>query len=150
VRSRKGFTLVETLIVVVLLSLVATIAFPKMNAAMVRNDLRGARTSVINLVAKARAVAAQSNRLTWVKFEGNTAHVLARPRRRPPPGDADTVGPVLNFAEAYGVTVAAMDSIQFDPRGFGSGFGAAPDTIFLTRYGHGSMVMIDGLGRVTK
>jgi hypothetical protein len=60
------------------------------------------------------------------------------------------VGPVLNFAEAYGVTVAAMDSIQFDPRGFGSGFGAAPDTIFLTRYGHGSMVMIDGLGRVTK
>jgi type II secretion system protein H len=151
VRSRNGFTLVETLIVVVLLGLVAVIAFPKMSAAMARNDLRGARTSVINLVAKARAVAAQSNRLTLVVFEGNSAHLVAGPRRTAGAGTVDTVGTFQDMAEAYGVTVAApMDSIRFDPRGFGVGFGAVPATIVLTRNGHGSTITIDGLGRVTK
>ena len=65
-RSRNGFTLVETLIVVVLLGLMTLIAFPKMSSAMVRNDLRGARTTMVNMIAKARAAAVQSNRVTWI------------------------------------------------------------------------------------
>jgi prepilin-type N-terminal cleavage/methylation domain-containing protein len=151
VRSGRGFTLVETLIVVVLRGLVAAIAFPKMTAAMARNDVRGARTTVINLVAKARAVAAQSNRLTWVVFEGNKVHLVASPRRAVGLGTVDTVGTFQDLAEAYGVTVAAgMDSIRFDPRGFGVGFGAVPATIVLTRHGHASTITVDGLGRVTK
>jgi prepilin-type N-terminal cleavage/methylation domain-containing protein len=157
VPSRNGFTLVETLIVVVLLGLMTLIAFPKMSAAMVRNDVRSARTTVINLVAQARTVAAQSSRLTWVKFEGNTAHVLARPRRKPGGGApvdlADTVGTIHNLAQDYRVTVTvtpAADSIRFDPRGFGSGFGGVPTSIVLSRDGYSSTITIDGLGRVTK
>jgi prepilin-type N-terminal cleavage/methylation domain-containing protein len=149
VRSRDGFTLVETLIVVVLLGLLVLIGFPKMSAALVRNDLRGARTSMINLVAKARAVAAQTNRRTWIKVEGTTAYVVARPRLTGA-GTADTVGAIQDFADVYKVALAAsVDSIQFDPRGIGMGFGTDA-TIVLTRGGYSSTITIDGLGRVTK
>lgn len=151
--SRNGFTLVETLVVVVVLGLLVLIGFPKMSSALVRNDLRGARTSVINLVAKARAVAAQSNRRTWIKFEGNTAYVLARPRLTVGGAGidpADTVGAIQNLADVYAVALTAdVDSIQFDPRGFGSGFGANA-TIVLARGGYNSTITIDGLGRVSK
>jgi prepilin-type N-terminal cleavage/methylation domain-containing protein len=158
VRSRYGFTLVETLIVVVLLGLIVLIGFPKISSAMVKNDLRGARTTVINMVAQARAASVQGNRLTWIKFAGNTAHVLARPRvilaggvgLNPP----DTVGVVQDLSKQYGVTVsftAGADSIRFDPRGFGSWTGGAlSHTITLARDGYSSTITIDGLGRVTK
>ena len=150
-RSRDGFTLVETLIVVVLLGLMGLIGFPKISSALVRNDLRGARTTMINLVATARAASVQSNRLTWIKFEGSTAHVLARPRLTVGgAGDADTVGAVQDLSGLYGVAVATgVDSIQFDPRGFGSGFGAT-ESITLSRGSYSSVITIDGLGRVTK
>jgi prepilin-type N-terminal cleavage/methylation domain-containing protein len=156
VRRRDGFTLVETIIAVVILSLLVLIGLPRMSSAMAQNELRGARTSMINMVAAARAASVQSNRLTWVKFVGNTAHVLARPRLIAAGGfgvnPPDTVGTVQNFADVYGVTVApevGVDSIQFDPRGFGAGFGDTT-AIVLTRAGHSSTITIDGLGRVRK
>lgn len=148
-RRRDGFTLVETLIAVVILGLVVLIGIPKMSSAMVQSDLRSARTTMVNLVATARAASVQSNRLTWIKFEGSTAHVLARPRIDGALG-ADTVGSVHDLADVYGVAVAqGVDSIRFDPRGFGVGSGAT-DTIMLSRGGHSSAIMIDGLGRVRK
>ena len=149
-RSREGFTLVETLIVVVLLGLIVLIGLPRMSAAMVQNDLRGARVSLVNLVAAARAASVQGNRLTWIVFEGNTAHVVARPRTDGVAG-ADTVGAVQDLDEQYGVALAitgGVDSIRFDPRGFGAGFAAAADTIVLSRSGYTAKVTIDGLGRV--
>jgi prepilin-type N-terminal cleavage/methylation domain-containing protein len=149
VPSRNGFTLVETLIVVVLLGLIVLIGFPKISSAMSRTDLRSARTTMVNLVATARAAAVQGNRRTWIKFEGNTAHVLARPRTDGAAG-ADTVGAIQDLADQYKVAVTpALDSIQFDPRGFGANIGGG-DTITVSRDGHSSTIIIDGLGRVTK
>lgn len=152
-RSRGGFTLVETLVVVVLLGLIVLIGFPRISSAMVRNDLRGARTTLVNLVAAARAASVQSNRLTWIKFEGNRAHVIARPRLTVGGGgDVDTLGAVRDFTALYGVAVApeaGLDSIRFDPRGFGAGFGTDA-SIVLSRGGYSSTITIDGLGRVIK
>jgi prepilin-type N-terminal cleavage/methylation domain-containing protein len=149
VRSRNGFTLVEALIVVVLLGLMVLIGFPRMSSAMVQSDLRSARTTMVNMVAKARAASVQSSRITWIKIEGNSVHV-GTPRLVTLAGSpSDTVGAVEDLADLYGVTVAGVDSIQFDPRGFGAGFGAA-DSIMLSRDGHSSTITIDGLGRVRK
>jgi prepilin-type N-terminal cleavage/methylation domain-containing protein len=154
VRSRDGFTLVETLIVVVLMGLLVLIGFPKMSSALVRSDLRGARTTTVNLMAKARAASVQSNRVTWMKIEGNTVYVGASPRLVALAGStADTVGPLQDLADVYGVAVAAgagADSIQFDPRGFGMGFGTDPVDIVLSRGSYSSTITIDGLGRVIK
>jgi prepilin-type N-terminal cleavage/methylation domain-containing protein len=154
VRRRDGFTLVETLIVIVLLGLIVLIGFPKLSSAMVQSDLRSARTTIVNMVATARAVSVQSNRLTWIKFEGSTAHVLARPRLigagGAPNFPADTVGSVQDLADQYGVAVVpGVDSIQFDPRGFGAWIGGDV-SIVVSRGGHSSTITIDGLGRVRK
>jgi prepilin-type N-terminal cleavage/methylation domain-containing protein len=154
VPRRDGFTLVETLIVVVLLGLIVLIGFPKMIAALGRSELRGARTTMINMVAAARAASVQGNRLTWIKFEGNKSLVLARPRAIAAGGaalsPADTVGVVQDLAKQYGVALtftAGADSIRFDPRGFGS-WTAGDVSVVLSRSGHSSTITIDGLGRV--
>ena len=152
VRSRSGFTLIEALIVVVVLGLIMVIGYPKVGAAMGKTDLRSARTTVINLVATARAASVQTNRRTWIKFEGNKAYVLARPRQKVGGGAGiqppDTIGTVQNLSAQYKVTVApVLDSIQFDPRGFGV---SLADTVTLTRNGHTETVRLDGLGRVIK
>jgi prepilin-type N-terminal cleavage/methylation domain-containing protein len=147
--SRNGFTLVEALIVVVLIGLLSLIGFPKISAALARNELRSARTAMINMVATARAAAVQGNRLTWIKYEGNRAYVLARPRLSAGAGTADTLGLVRDLAAQYKVTVPGTDSIQFDPRGFGGGFGAV-HTIVVSRGSYSSNIVVDGLGRVLK
>jgi prepilin-type N-terminal cleavage/methylation domain-containing protein len=153
VRSRSGFTLVEALIVVVLLGLITLIGFPRISAAMVRSDLRSARTTVINLVATARAAAVQTSRRTWIKFEGNTAYVLARPRLTGPGGvgvdPPDTLGTVHDLSTQYGVTVSGVDSVQFDPRGFGASLGDS-SSVVLSRNSHSETVTLDALGRVIK
>jgi prepilin-type N-terminal cleavage/methylation domain-containing protein len=146
-----GFTLVETLMVVVILGAVALIGVPKMQSGMTSTNLRGARTSLTSLVAKARASATQTNRMTLLKIEGNNAYVLARPRLVPLAGStADTVGSVRPLDQLYGVTITApIDSIRFDPRGLGSGFGSGT-TFLLSRDGHTDSIRVDGLGRVTR
>jgi len=156
VRSRSGFTLIEMLIVVVILGLIVLFGYPKVGAAMAKTDLRSARTTVINLVATARAASVQTNRRTWIKFEGNKAYVLARPRQKVGGGAGiqppDTVGTVQNLSAQYGVTLATgadPDSIQFDPRGFGANLGLGV-VVTLSRNGHAETVTLDGLGRVIK
>jgi Tfp pilus assembly protein FimT len=148
-RSRSGFTLVEALVVVVLLVLITLIGFRRICAAMVRSDLRSARTTVVNLVATARAASIQTGRRTWVKFDGNNAFVLARPRRAAGAGNADTLGTVQNLSAQYKVTVVGVDSIAFDPRGFGSSFGDTT-SVTLSRNSHAETVTLDGLGRIVK
>ncbi len=151
-RARSGFTLIEALVCVVILGLITLIGFPRISAAMVRSDLRSARTTVVNLVATARAASIQTGRRTWVKFDGDNAFVLARPRRNPPiiaANNADTLGTVQNLSTQYKVTVAGVDSIAFDPRGFGASFGDTT-SVTLSRNSHSETVQLDGLGRVVK
>lgn len=146
----KGFTLIETLLVIVILGAIVLIGFPKMSASMAQTNLRGARTTLINMLTKARTAATQTNRIAVLKIAGNNAVVLLRPRRLPGVGDADTLGAVEPLGASYGVTVtAAIDSVRFDPRGLGAGFGAGT-TFLVSRNGHTETITVDGLGRVTK
>jgi Tfp pilus assembly protein FimT len=136
--------------VVVILGAVVLLGFPRMSAGMASANVRGARTTLINLLAKARTAATQSNRITLLKIEGNNAFVLARPRLLPGAGDADTLGAVERLGDSYGVTVTAtIDSVRFDPRGLGTGFGTGT-TFMVSRNGTTDTITIDGLGRVTK
>ena len=144
-RARSGFTLIEALVCVVVLGLICLIGFPKISAAMVRSDLRSARTTVVNLVATARAASIQTGRRTWVKFDGNNALVLIRDAA----GATDTIGAVQNLSAQYAVTVVGVDSIAFDPRGFGASFGDTT-SVTLSRNSHSETVTLDGLGRVIK
>lgn len=148
-RRRYGYTLVETLIALVVVSLLLMIALPRVANAFARQSLRGARTTVVNAAALARAAAQEGARTTWIKFEGTKVLVLARPRVVAVAGsNADTVGSVRDLAEEYGATFAAPDSIRFIPSGLG-GLGGT-QTITLSHGDYTEVITMDGLGRVQK
>ena len=120
--------------------------------AMTAQNLRGSRTTVVNMLAKARAASTETNRLTWLKVSGNKAWILARPRTVAAAGsNADTLGVVEDLNKRYGTTVAmSRDSIGFDPRGIASELGGGAVTLTVTKSSHSEVVTIDALGRVVK
>lgn len=149
---RAGFTLIETLLVVVVVGILTLMTYPRVNAAVTRSDIRGARTRVANMLATARTVATQSSRTARLQFEGNKVFVTATPRRTVGAGDRDTVGLVVDLNTVYGITTTLSNGtteVVFDPRGLASGFGGDV-TITLARGGHSQALKIDMLGRVTK
>jgi prepilin-type N-terminal cleavage/methylation domain-containing protein len=147
---RTGFTMIEMLIVVVILGILVIIALPRMRTGVINNNVRAARTTLINMIAGARAAGSQTNRSTWVKIESSRALVLARPRLVTLSGsDADTIGPIQDLSQLYGVTVtASVDSFRFNPTLMTL---ASTSTKFtITRSGRTDTVVVDGLGRVLK
>lgn len=145
---RDGFTLIEMLTVVVVISAVSLISFPRVRTAKYKSELRSARTSVASMYAKARSAAIQYNRATILAFNGPSAVVLATPRLVAAAGSTvDTVGRVNNLYAAHGVTVATTDdSLRVDPRGFGSN--ASSVTVRLTKSEFTDSVVIGGYGRL--
>jgi prepilin-type N-terminal cleavage/methylation domain-containing protein len=153
VPRRNGFTLVETAVALVVVGLLVLITFPKVSSAMAANDVRASRTMVVNLLAKARTAATSTNRKTWLMFGGNRAWILARPRLTTGgAGNADTLGIVENLGTRYGttLTLASIDSIGFDPRGFAAGWTGSTGRITVSKRGHSDVITIDGKGRVVK
>ena len=147
---RSGFTLIEMLMVIVIVGILVLIGFPKVSSAMVKTNVRGARTTLANMFTKARTVATQTNRKTRLKFSGNQVWIVASPRLLPGAGTVDTIGPVENLNTLYGVTVTSpVDSVTFDPRGLAAGFGAS-STLKVAKSGHTDSIVVDGLGRVVK
>ena len=149
-RNRAGFTLIEIATALVIISLLVLIGIPKFNDAMAKQNVRGARTMTVNMVAKARAAATQSNRITRLVVDGNRVYIVAKPRQTAGAGTWDTLGPVENLNTRYGVTLAVTvnDSIKFDPRGMS--WNGIVDTMRMTKSGHTDWVAIDAMGRVTK
>jgi prepilin-type N-terminal cleavage/methylation domain-containing protein len=142
VAERNGFTLVETLIVIVIVSLLTLIALPKFQAGVNRSNLLAARAKVISSFAAARATAAGSGRRTTLHLGGSTVMVTATPRLTGA-GTRDTIVRPYNLSTRYGVTTAnTVDSVLIDPNGLprnGSnvalGHGSLKDTIQINVYG---------------
>jgi Tfp pilus assembly protein FimT len=138
------------LMVIVIVGILVLIGFPKVSSAMVKTNVRGARTTLANMFTKARSAATQTNRKTRLKFSGNQVWIVASPRLLPGAGTVDTIGPVENLNTIYGVAVTSpVDSITFDPRGLAAGFGAT-STLKVAKSGHTDSIVVDGLGRVVK
>jgi prepilin-type N-terminal cleavage/methylation domain-containing protein len=154
VLRRNGFTLIEILIVIVILGILVVAAYPRVGQALVKNDVRSARTTLANTFARARAVAMQRSHSASVDFNGNNIAVTAGPRTVPSGlSTVDTIGGVQNLNALYGVTVSlsqSVTSVDYDPRGFAGGLGTTPLTIVVSRSGKRDSVSLDYLGRVTK
>ena len=148
---RRGFSLVEMLIVVVIIGIMLSIGFPKLRSGMANNNVRAARTALINMIAGARNASSQTNRSTWVKVEGNRALVIATPRLAVLGGSTfDTIGPIQNLGQLYGVTItpATADSFRFNPTL--TSLDIVGKSFIITRSGYADTVSVDGLGRVLK
>jgi prepilin-type N-terminal cleavage/methylation domain-containing protein len=144
--SRRGFTLIEIMIVIVVSGLLFLIGMPRLRDAVVRNNVYQARVAISALYARARAVSIEQGRLGYVAISGNRVAVLVRIA---PTGAAwaDTIGVVEDLNARHGVTVTATnDTIRFDPRGFG--LNGTTESIAVSRAGIADTVFISAFGRI--
>jgi len=145
VKHRHGFTLVETMLVVVIMGLVTLMAIPKLNSAFDRTGVLNAKARVMALYSTARSIAMSSNQTAIVRLNGNQVYLYARPRRRAPTAGntVDTIIRPVDLYNVYGVTVSGgADSVRVSSTGLGLDSATVVltkstfiDTVFISRYG---------------
>ena len=114
--ERRGFTLIEVLLIVAIIGIVAAISLPRLSSASRRTGVRNARAAAVNMYATARNAATEANRVTRLRMTGDSMVVL---RNSASGVGLDTIVPSVDFAKRYGVTLSrTTDSLVIDPRGF--------------------------------
>ena len=124
---RRGFTLPEILIVIVMISLLSLVAIPRFATANAKRHMESARMRVAAALATARAAAIQKGVPVQFKIASNRVTVKASS------DTTDLVSPIP-LDTLYKVTVNNAYTIDFSSRGFAiSGFSGA--NIILSRPG---------------
>jgi prepilin-type N-terminal cleavage/methylation domain-containing protein len=137
-RSRRGFTLPEILIVIVMISVLALVAIPRFATANAKRHMESARMRVAASIATARAAAIQKGEPVRFKIVSNRVTVKASS------DTTDLVSPVpLNTL--YSVKVDKDYTIDFSSRGFAvlgtrtpiilSRAGVSDDSVVITKTG---------------
>jgi prepilin-type N-terminal cleavage/methylation domain-containing protein len=142
--SRRGFSLIELLIVIVLIGAVTSFAIPMVRRGMEARRVSGARITITTMNAKARAIAVQRSRVVRLIVNGNEVRLVSLH----PVTGAVTVIEQRDLNTVYGVTVASSrDTLLYDPRGLGLQNSAT--TIAVSRPGgFADTVVINSLGGV--
>lgn len=150
--NSRGFTLVETLVVLGAAAVLFLIGFPQVRTALTKANVRSARSSVITLYNQARSRAISEGRSVTLHFSGTTAWTTASPRKTGTSTcGCDTVGTIQYLGSAYGVAITASpDTFRIDPRGLGVQPSATGTVITLAKLGYQDSVLIYGYGRVSK
>jgi len=140
--NRRGFSLIELLIVIVLIGAISSFAIPLVRRGMEARRVAGARISITTMNAKARALAVQQSRVVRFIVSGNEIRLVSLH----PVTGAVTVVEQRNLNTVYGVTVGTTrDTLVYDPRGLGlqnssttiavSRPGGFADTVVITSLG---------------
>ena len=118
---RNGFTTIEMIIVVVIIGVITTIAFPRLKDGLDRENRRSMRAALATYVALARGAAvARSCRSNVHLVSGANSRVWVTTCRTSPPGSTarDTIaGPEFTENRWNHRFQSGKDSITFDSRG---------------------------------
>lgn len=126
--ASRGFTLVELLTVIVLMTSLAMFSMPKFTGLRERGNLTSARQHIESAIVTARSTAVQKGTSASVVFSANKVWVTATTTG----GATLTILPAVPLDSLYGVSVTASDTaVAFDARGFASPRLAAPGMIRL-------------------
>jgi prepilin-type N-terminal cleavage/methylation domain-containing protein len=144
--ERRGFTLVELLIVVVIIGTMAAFAVPLISRGMDSRRVSGARIAITTLNAKARALAVQRSRTVRLVINGNEIKLISTA----PVTGAQTISDRRDLYAVYGVTVtASRDTLSYDPRGIG--LQTSTTSIVVSRPGVSSdSVLINSIGGILR
>jgi type IV fimbrial biogenesis protein FimT len=149
--GRRGFTVVELLIVMLVLALIAGVAAPAITGAQKRMGLTNAANGVAFLGARARAYATNRGAVTLLEIDPDTDQGWVRF------GSDTLVGGFVDFMAEYDTDVDVSDGegrlqICFSPRGYAQqgcrDVPRLPVYIVLTRGGRVDSVEIKALGMV--
>jgi len=144
--NRRGFTLIEILIVVALLGAIIAIAGPRLRTALLRQNVRSARDALVAMHATARSSAIQRGRYTALVIVGDTALVVAQ---NPVTAAFDTILNPVNLRSRWGVAVTTNNTwMTFDPRGMYTTGGTTK--IVVQRGAFQDAIEINPVGRVLR
>ena len=105
-RARLGFTMVETLVVMAVLVLMTTMAYPRISRWRTGYDLRSAKQQVAAAIATTRAAAVQKGRPARFIVAGNVIRAIVATNAA---GATVTVVPPIDLRATYGVTIATQN-----------------------------------------
>ena len=117
-RHRTGFTLLEVIITITIMTATMGMAAPHIRHTLEREAVRGAKIMLATQVARTRGVAASRGcRAVMHVVDGADARVWVTSCAIG--GTAlDTVGTVVRLSDSYGIALTAnRDSITFTPTG---------------------------------
>ena len=143
VQRRAGFTFVEMLMVMIVMAILFTIAYPKITVLRARNNVSSAKQRVAATIAAARQSAIA--RGTPVKFvvAGDTILSVASPY-----GATDSIQRAVDMQKAYGTSLDGADfEVIFDPRGLATGF-TVSQKVIVNYQGRTDTLCVQKLGRV--
>ena len=139
--DRRGFTMIEMLVVVVLIGIITLMIFPLVRDMNIKNDVRSARSAVSALYVKARSTAIATSRPTTLKTANDSLWLTQSI------GGVQTVvaGSTEKLNSRYGVTVTTSGDISLTPTGLVT---TGTDTITVTKSGVSQRFIVSGYGRV--
>ncbi len=136
---RRGFTVAEMIVVMLVAGVLAAVALPRLWATTDRIRVRGAAADVSAAFAAAREQAVTTRTLVAVVLDTVADRVVVRSR--------DRIVLVRTVGDLYGIELSATrDSMTYDPRGLG--FGAANLSVVLRRGGSAETLSVSRMGRV--
>jgi prepilin-type N-terminal cleavage/methylation domain-containing protein len=142
--NRRGLTLIEIVIVIVLIGAMAGYAIPRIGDAITKQNVRSARTLFVSMHARARATAIQRASRTQLVVSNGQLRIVSI---NPVTGAAQTVGNVEDLTQRYGVTVAPSSlTLTFDARGIGTE--ASQTEVSISKGSYASRIVISPAGRV--
>jgi prepilin-type N-terminal cleavage/methylation domain-containing protein len=120
--TRRGFSLIELLLVIVIIGLVGLIATPRLRTSLERSKVRAVRSSLANYVSKARATAVARGCQATLNVTGGAAGTVwitaCLTTTVGAGGGTETVGQRDSIAANNKVTITTdVASLVFDRRG---------------------------------
>lgn len=143
--SRSGFTLVESVIAIVIIGVLLAVGMPRMKDWLLREDVRAARRQVTTHIARGRATAVYRGCPAVLHLDESAYRVWIT--SCPVQGTGvDTVGNIDDFQSHFGVTFTADgDSVLFTPQGVA--LAANSISMTFTKAGYTSTLLITPVGR---
>jgi prepilin-type N-terminal cleavage/methylation domain-containing protein len=140
--ARRGFTMLEMAIVVVLMGIVGGYAAPRLVKARMSASSRSAAQAVVSHIARTREISSRRRIATRVVLSASTVRAFGTVV-----GVEQEVLPPLDLTAEYGASLTSQKAeLRFDTRGFASGLtghfevrthlGEKSAPICVSRYGN--------------
>lgn len=144
--TRRGFTLIEIIVVIGLIGLMAVIGFRALGPSLSKQQVISARNEIAAMHSKAKANAIHRAMTTTLHL---TSGYLMITSTEPVTSTPDTIGSIYDIVDKYGVrftTSPTRDSLVFDSRGIGTE--TASTLIIVSKDGHADTVSVSSVGRI--
>ena len=142
-RNRRGFSLAEILMCLVLVSLITKLSLPKIVYLRETNAVRAAKLQLASQITTARAAAIRRSQKASFLWESGEALAKVGPT-----GTENVVSGRVRLASMR-VSVTPQDNIEFDSRGFATNL-TARKVYRLSRNGVKDSLCVSRVGQIAR